>query len=91
MDIKFLLKQSIDEGIDIERWTGRPANTQPVIDKEAARAFQIKFDSRAAHFKAYAPFAKQCLRRLHHARPIPADQPLDVACQASFLCYLVPE
>jgi hypothetical protein len=49
--VEFFLEQPIDEGIDVERWTGWAANAETVIDKKAARTFQIKFNAGPAHLE----------------------------------------
>ena len=51
MHIKFFLEQPIDKGIDVERRTGWAANAETVIDKKAARTFQIKFNAGPAHLE----------------------------------------
>ena len=51
MYVEFFLEQPVDEGIDVERWTGRAANAETVIDKKAARTFQIKFNAGPAHLE----------------------------------------
>src|ERR1022692_3531732 len=53
MYIEFFLEQPIDKGIDVERWTGRAANAETVIDKKAARTFQIKFNAGPAYLERF--------------------------------------
>ena len=51
MYVELFLEQPVDEGIDVERWTGWAANAKTVIDKKAARTFQIKFNAGPAHLE----------------------------------------
>ena len=51
--VEFFFEQPVDEGIDVERWTGWAANAETVIDKKAARTFQIKFNAGPAHLEGF--------------------------------------
>src|ERR1700680_58825 len=72
MHIKFFFQQSIHKSVDVERRPRRSSNADPVVEVEAARAFEKKLDPRSANLEwlvglrieQSSRFCRKCLSHL---------------------------